>query len=98
MRRREERERGALDEADDHDEPERRPVRRDRDGEDGNPKSANGRRRANPTAPAFAAEPVTASTSGYATNVSWLPTLESSWPLWSSIKSRFRYRGTADTG
>jgi hypothetical protein len=60
--------------------------------------SAQGRVRANDTTPAFAADPVTASTSrGYAIDVDWLPVLDSSCPSWSSMKSRFRRRGTAVT-
>ena len=60
--------------------------------------SANGSIRANATRPAFAAEPVNASTSsGYAIVVSCAPRPERSCPVWSSMKSRFRRRGTAVT-
>lgn len=62
----------------------------------GSAKSAQGRVRANETIPAFAADPVTASTSsGYAIDVDCVPVSESSCPIWSSMKSRFRRRGTA---
>jgi hypothetical protein len=48
--------------------------------------------------PAFAADPVTASTSsGYAIDVDCVPAFESSCPTWSSMKSRFRRRGAAVT-
>jgi hypothetical protein len=65
----------------------------------GSAKSACGIVRAKRTKPALVAEPVRASTSsGYAIDVNRVPMLESSCPVWSSMKSRFRRRGTAFTG
>ena len=62
----------------------------------GSASSAMGRPRAKATRPAFAAEPVTASTSsGYAIDVDCVPVLESSCPAWSSRKSRLRRSGSA---
>jgi hypothetical protein len=64
----------------------------------GSANTAEGRVRANATMPAFAADPVTASTSsGYAIDVDCVPASESSCPAWSSRKSRLRRRGTAVT-
>jgi hypothetical protein len=49
--------------------------------------------------PAFAGEPVRArASSGYAIVVISEPMLETSRPDWSSMKSRFRRRGTVVTG
>ena len=57
-----------------------------------------GRMRANATRPAFAAEPVSASTSsGYASIVACVPAWDSSCPVWSSRKSRLRPSGTVLT-
>jgi hypothetical protein len=64
----------------------------------GSASSAAGSMRTNETTPVFAADPVTSRTrSGYAIAVDCVPMLESSCPVWSSMKSRFRRRGTAFT-
>lgn len=65
----------------------------------GKVKSQSGSERANATMPAFAGEWVSASTrSGYAICVDCVPKFDRSCPPWNSTKSRFRRRGTADTG
>ena len=54
------------------------------------PKTPHGATRANPTMPAFAGECVIARTSsGYAITVDSDPIVESTWPDWSRMKSRF---------
>ena len=64
----------------------------------GSAKSTHGRLRANPTTPALAGECVTARTSsGNAIDVVCVPRFDSSCPIWSSMKSRLRRRGTAVT-
>ena len=64
----------------------------------GSANSAIGSSRANPTSPACAAEPVSASTSsGYAIPVIDDPPLESSCAAWSRRKSRLRWSGVAVT-
>jgi hypothetical protein len=64
----------------------------------GSANRATGRMRANETTPAFAAEPVTPSTSsGYAIVVACVPAFDSNWPNCSSMKSRLRCSGPLAT-